>query len=150
MHTRDAASTLTRFMDMRIDPYLIASTIEVIIGQRLIRKLCQKCKTQRELSDYEQVFFTEKLPHLSLSNATVYEAHGCSECHASGFTGRIGIYEIVVMSDHIRNLLLDRVPGHELRKHIVKDGMSSMLEDGCKKVLAGLTTLEEVLGSIYA
>lgn len=116
LHTKDAATTLPRFLDMGIEEYLVASTVSLAIGQRLVRKICASCKGK-----------------------------GCEKCHMSGYRGRICINEVMVADEEIRDAILKKSSAAELRKIAVKNGMMTMLEDGMQKVKSGLTTIEEVL-----
>ncbi len=120
LHTSDAATTLPRLLDMGIDSYLIASTVHLAIGQRLVRKLCIECGGK-----------------------------GCGECRDSGFKGRVGINEVLVVDDEVREAILRKESAATIRKIAVKNGMTTMLEDGMRKVDAGLTTKEEVLRVIH-
>ena len=131
LHTNDATGGITRLMDMGIDPYLIASSVECIVAQRLIRLLCSACK--------EPV--ASKRPDLS----QMYLGRGCKACQQTGFHGRTAIYEFFLMSQPIRDLVLQKASADAIRRAAVELGMRTMREDGWEKVKAGLTTLDEVL-----
>jgi len=129
LHTNDAAGAITRLMDMGIDPYLVISSVECVIGQRLIRLLCASCK---ELID-------PKRPEQG------YRRRGCKVCHQTGFHGRSAIYEFFLMSQPIKELVLQKASADAIRRTAVDAGMRTMREDGLQKVKAGVTTLDEIL-----
>ncbi|MBI4323255.1 MAG: Flp pilus assembly complex ATPase component TadA, partial [Candidatus Omnitrophica bacterium] len=131
LHTNDAVGGVTRLMDMGIDPYLIASSVECILAQRLVRLLCRQCK--------EQV--ASKRPDLP----QMYRSRGCKACHQTGFHGRSAIYELLFMSQPIKDLVIQKASADVLRRTAVELGMRTMREDGWEKVKTGLTTLDEVL-----
>lgn len=150
LHTNDAATTLPRLSDMGIDAYLIASTMNVAIGQRLVRTICASCKTSTELSEQTR----KSLRELGL-DASVAEHHalfsgkGCDECAGSGYKGRVCINEVLVSSPKIREAILRRASSDEIRTIAISEGMTTMFADGLKKVSQGLTTIEEVLRVIH-
>ena len=143
LHTNDAAGGITRLVDMGIEPFLVASSIEALVAQRLIRKLCPHCKQPRDL-DYE--FLREiEFPEDRLSEGTIYEPSSCEECRGTGFIGRTAIYEILPMNDALRPLVINRAPSGEIKALAVQQGMNTLRQDGWDKVLQGITTIEEVL-----
>jgi type II secretory ATPase GspE/PulE/Tfp pilus assembly ATPase PilB-like protein len=131
VHTNDAASAVTRLMEMGLDPYLIASSVECVIGQRLVRSLCTKCK--------------QAAPGPGGQGEMAYQAKGCAACHQSGYLGRSAIYEFFLVTQEIKELLLKRASADAIRQKVVELGMRTMREDGWEKVRQGLTTLDEVL-----
>jgi type IV pilus assembly protein PilB len=166
IHTNSAAGVLPRMLDMGIEPFLIASTINTVIGQRLVRKLCEKCKQPVDSNEAETKSVIETLGEvLPASKAEVekvkkdigydvipladdktfklYKAVGCKEC-SKGYRGRIGIYEVFSMSDEMEKLLLQHATTSDVQKQAAKDGMLTMKQDGYFKALNALTTLEEV------
>lgn len=150
VHTNDAATTLPRLLDMGVEPYLIASTVNIAIGQRLARKVCTKCKvakkiTPAEITSLENIVSDKQ----SLRNKTFYHGKGCEACNGSGYKGRIGIHEVLVVDNDIREATLKKVTASELRDVAIKNGMITMLEDGFKKAMDGITTIEEVLRMMY-
>lgn len=146
LHTNDAATTLPRLLDMGVEPFLIASTINVAIGQRLVRKLCQVCKVPRTITDVEFQRLSIVIPNSLVSKGSqFYKNQGCAECGNTGFSSRIAIHEVLEIDDDIREALMKQGTATEIRKLAMKNGMTSMLEDGFKKALQGLTTIEEVL-----
>lgn len=140
LHTNDAPSTITRLLDMGIEPYLVATSISGIIAQRLVRKICNNCKEEYIASDYEKsIFKIDKNTELKLSRGK-----GCGHCNNTGYNGRIGVYEIMEITREHRNFINDSKNSDILRDISIKNGMTT-LEGECKKlVLDGITTLEEL------
>lgn len=149
LHTNDAATALPRLMDMNIEPFLVASTVNVIIGQRLVRKICDKCKSSKTIKMEEVtrlINVTLVKKHLgSGEDLRVYQGKGCLVCHGTGYSGRIGIFEILVVTPAIQKLINEKADSDILAKKAVAEGMSTMMDDGLDKVQQGLTTVEEVL-----
>jgi len=146
LHTNDAATTLPRLLDLGIEPFLIASTISAIIGQRLVRLLCTECKVAKQLSDPELEALKNVLSEELLGDRRdFYTGVGCKKCDMSGFRGRIGIHEILEMNDEIREMIMKRSDSTEIKIAAVRAGMVPMLQDGFEKAVQGLTTIEEVL-----
>ncbi len=143
LHTNDAAGAVTRLIDMGIEPFLVASSVEGLVAQRLVRRLCHSCKRPRQIDRafLEQIGF----PMERLSEGTIYEPAGCEECRGTGFRGRTGVYELIVISDAIRPLIVSRASSNEIKAAALKSGMHTLRDDGWNKVLAGVTTIEEVL-----
>lgn len=146
LHTNDAATTMPRLMEMGIEPYLVASTINVAIAQRLVRKICENCKKEKKITKA----ISESLSGLSLSSPVkigeiFHTGAGCTKCTGSGYSGRIGINEVLVADQEIRDAILNRVPSGDIKKIAIKNGMTTMIEDGFNKARKGLTTIEEVL-----
>ena len=143
LHTNDAASGFTRLLDMGVEPFLVASSIEAIVAQRLIRTLCTDCKRPKEI---DPVYLKEvQFPVHRLTEGTIHEAVGCESCRNSGYKGRSGIYEILTVTDAIRQLVVTREPASRIRNESLNNGMRTLREDGWRRVLAGETTIEEVL-----
>lgn len=150
LHTNDAATTLPRLLDMKVEPYLIASTVNIAIGQRLLRKLCDECKTRKKLSATEIASLSGFVPNTFLAvGATVGVSVGCQMCNGTGYKGRVGIHEVLTMSTAIREAVLHRASASEIRHIAIGEGMTSIVEDGFMKVLTGETTVEEVLRMRY-
>lgn len=144
LHTNDAATTITRLLDIGVEDYLLTSTVNGIVAQRLVRTLCGHCREPHPVLPE----LVEQLQLKSFTNAnliTLYQATGCEHCNGSGYLGRTSILEILVMSDPIRRLVLRHAEAHEIKRGAVEAGMRTMYEDGVYKALAGSTTLEEVL-----
>ncbi|MFA6081698.1 MAG: GspE/PulE family protein [Patescibacteria group bacterium] len=149
LHTNDAATALPRFIDMKVEPFLVASTVNVIMAQRLIRKICEMCKSSVTISKVELI---KNLPEQVVvanlgnnENYTIFRGIGCKVCHNTGYAGRIGIFEILEISKKIKALIVAKADSEMIAKQAIEEGMTTMLDDGLSKVKRGLTTLEEVL-----
>ncbi|MFH1346917.1 MAG: GspE/PulE family protein [Spirochaetota bacterium] len=150
LHTNDAATTLPRLIDMKIEPFLIASTINLAIGQRLVRKICLDCKIKKSITEDEIKSLSDVLPEKTLANyKDFYQGGGCDKCDHSGYRGRIGIYEVLEMDDEIRAAVIKKVDAGEIKEIAIKNGMTTMIEDGFQKVVSGDTTVEEILRVIH-
>jgi len=146
LHTNDAATTLPRLLDMRVEPFLVASTVNLVIGQRLVRQICANCKTEKSLSDEEHARLLETASENIVGvNRKFYYGRGCESCNGNGFKGRVAINEILEVNEEIRNAILAKASTSEVRSIAVKNGMTTMLGDGITKAMAGMTTIEEVL-----
>jgi type II secretory ATPase GspE/PulE/Tfp pilus assembly ATPase PilB-like protein len=147
LHTNDAAGALPRLINMGVEPYLITSAINAIIAQRLVRKLCQNCKQLTSIPETVLNQVKDIMKSVKEFNQEeemkFYGAKGCDQCR-TGFEGRIGIYEVLVMSDKIEEAAIDKKTTNEILEIAVKDGMITMQQDGIMKALQGLTTLDEV------
>lgn len=150
LHTNDAATTLPRLLDMKIESYLIASTVNVAIGQRLVRKICEACKIAKQLTPAEAKSLSSVIPAAALKKAKVfYHGKGCEKCNQTGYSGRVGVHEVLVPSPAIRDAVLRKSPASEIRRLAVEEGMATLIEDGFEKAAAGITTIEEVLRTLY-
>ena len=143
LHTNSACASITRLIDMGIEPFLIASSLTVVIAQRLVRRLCEKCKETYEPS-------TEELRRLPGGGAdfkglSIFKAKGCSNCMGSGYKGRLPIFEVLKMSPAIVKLTLERADSSKIEEAAKAEGMTSLIDDGIRKVKMGKTTIEEVL-----
>jgi len=149
LHTNDAATAIPRLIDMKVEPFLVASTINIIIAQRLVRKICLSCKVSYTERTSEVMKHFDKMIAKKIFGArqtvTLYKGKGCSVCHNTGFSGRIGIFEILEMTDKIEDLVVKKADALVINKQAILEGMTTMLEDGLWKVKGGITTLEEVL-----
>lgn len=166
LHTNSATGVLPRLLDMKVEPFLIASTVNTVIGQRLVRLLCTKCRKEDKTTETESKavqqalanilpethdnlaalqadYGYENLPKINESAYTIYRAQGCKEC-TDGYKGRTGIYEVFAMTPAIEKLLAGEATSNDIQKQAVADGMVTMRQDGFLKVLNGVTTLEEV------
>lgn len=143
LHTNSAPATITRLLDMGIEPYLIASSLELAMAQRLVRKLCQYCKKPYKPSadQLASIGLDEK----EAKDITFYEAVGCEECGKTGYKGRLAIFEMMEMSSDLAKLIMDRADTSLLRQQAMKDGMKLLVQDGLRKIKEGLTTIAEVL-----
>ncbi|MGA1194302.1 MAG: type II secretion system ATPase GspE [Kiritimatiellia bacterium] len=143
LHTNDASGAVTRLIDMGVEPFLIASTMEGVLGQRLVRTICSACKTAYDPEDdiLQQLGLTRE----SIGGRSFYYGEGCAACNQTGYKGRRGIYEYLRVSDPIRQLINERKPTLVIRDKAVELGMRTLREDGIRCVLDGYTTVEEVL-----
>ena len=131
---------------MGIEPFLVASAVEGIVAQRLIRRLCPSCRKPLEMDEAKiELLRKEGFPVEKLATHTVYEPVGCDACRGSGFKGRTGIYEILIVDDHIRPLIIDRSSSSVIKREAMKQGLRTLRDDGWQKVLDGVTTVEEIL-----
>ncbi|OGG27483.1 hypothetical protein A2960_04270 [Candidatus Gottesmanbacteria bacterium RIFCSPLOWO2_01_FULL_39_12b] len=149
LHTNDAATTLPRFSDMKVEPFLVASTVNVIVAQRLVRKICEMCKAQvsiriEELSRHIPIELIRKNFGQDQEIKT-FKGSGCKICHFTGYSGRIGVFEVLLVSKEIRKLITEKNDSDVIRDKAVEEGMTTMLDDGLQKTLKGLTTIEEIL-----
>ena len=141
LHTNDAPGALTRLTDMGVEPFLTASATAGIIAQRLVRKICPDCKEKIELAQE----ILDKNPTLTSATGNFYKGKGCSKCKSSGYKGRSGIFEILLISDEIRQLVIARESTAKIKESAIKSGMRTLYEDGMRKVADGVTTIDEVL-----
>jgi type II secretory ATPase GspE/PulE/Tfp pilus assembly ATPase PilB-like protein len=142
LHTNDAPGAVTRLVDMGVEPYLVASVLEGVLAQRLVRLVCAACRVAHEPDRNElRAMGVDQVP----ADARLSRGQGCGECRGTGFRGRSGIYEFMPMTEEIRSLALRKTPGHLLRQRALADGMRSLRQDGWQKCCLGLTTTEEVL-----
>jgi type II secretory ATPase GspE/PulE/Tfp pilus assembly ATPase PilB-like protein len=148
LHTSDAATTLPRLLDMGIDAYLVASTVDLVIGQRLIRRICGECKQEYRLSTTEQSSLSGLFPNNSKRQEIFFHGVGCSACGGSGFKGRIGINEVMVVDGDIHEAILKKTSAAGLKEIAKENGMTTMLEDGLAKACVGDTTIGEILRTI--
>ncbi|HST50603.1 MAG TPA: type IV-A pilus assembly ATPase PilB [Pyrinomonadaceae bacterium] len=148
LHTNDAPSTISRLMNMGIEPFLVATSVNLIQAQRLIRRICKDCKVENTLPPEAlvEVGFT---PEESKTLKT-YKGAGCKTCNNTGYKGRIGLYEVMEVTDEVRELILIGASALELRKRAIEDGMISLRESGLQKIRNGVTTIEEVVRETVA
>ena len=151
LHTNDAATTFPRLIDMGVPPFLVASTVNIAMGQRLVRTLCNNCKVIRPVTDKERQGVREVLGAEGADEPLdkLWAAVGCDQCQGTGFQGRVGIREVLPMSAGIQKLILDRSSAADIKAQAVKEGMKTMMRDGVEKASVGLTTIEEVVRLIY-
>jgi type II secretion system protein E len=143
LHTNDAPSAFTRLIDMGIEPFLIASSVEAVMAQRLVRNICPYCKAEQkvERSYLKKIGFP---PH-EIDTAKFWRGAGCEECRQLGYQGRMGIYELLLLNEAVRPLILNHAPASTIAQKAIEQGMRTLRVDGWNKVRAGLTTIEEVL-----
>lgn len=145
LHTNDAPGAIARLVDIGVQPFLVSSAVRAVMAQRLVRKLCTNCKVPTELTEYEMRSLN--LDPGQLSRATAMKPVGCEKCRGRGFRGRLGIFEIFVADDEIRQMINRNATTLQLRHRTRELGMRTLREDGIRKVLAGMTTAEEVISS---
>ena len=144
LHTNDAPGAITRLIDMGVKPFLVASSIQAVLAQRLVRILCNKCKVPDTNPDPKWLKLCG-IKESDLVGQNLCKPHGCDECGGLGFRGRRGVFEFMVMNNEIRTLAFERAPGNKIRKAALAGGMKSLLQDGRMKVLRGITTPEEIV-----
>ena len=149
IHTNNAAGALPRLLDMQAEPYLIASTVTCVVGQRVVRKICPTCKTPKVVA--EDIFENMKKVLGKLydfekkGKITFYTGHGCRECNNTGYLGRIGIFEVLIISEKISRMILAHETAQAIEDQAISEGMVTMKQDGFLKVIEGITSIEEVL-----
>jgi type IV pilus assembly protein PilB len=143
LHTNDAPGAITRLIDMGIKPFLVASSIQAVLGQRLVRVLCPKCKVPDKDPDPMWLKLVGITPN-DIKDKVIYKPRGCDFCSGTGFRGRRGVFEFMVMNNELRTLAFERAPTNKIRQAALAGGMKSMLADGRLKVMAGSTTAEEI------
>ena len=144
LHTNDAPSAVTRLIDIGVKPFLVASSTRALMAQRLVRKICKRCAAPHTPTDTELSSLNMNASQIP-AGATFMMGKGCNECNGSGYRGRFGVFEIFLIDDEARKLIYDRVPSSVLRVRAREMGMRTLREDGIRKVLAGMTTAEEVV-----
>jgi type IV pilus assembly protein PilB len=154
LHTNDAPSAPTRLIDMGVEPFLISSSVIGILAQRLMRVTCTNCKEPYQVKKTDVIRFGFELPQHIMDNdsetITLYRGAGCDKCKKSGYKGRTGIHELMLVTDELRDMILKHEPSHLLRIAAVKNGMQTLQDDALAKVLLGITTIDEVVRVIYA
>jgi type IV pilus assembly protein PilB len=143
VHTNDAPSVITRLVDLGVEPYLLAATLEAVIAQRLVRRICEDCKREYEPSE-EELFELELSPDL-VRGKRFYYGEGCKRCNGTGYKGRQGIFEIMLLSERLKQLVIDGVSIADLRKAARQEGMRTLRESGILAIYDGYTTIEEVV-----
>ncbi len=145
LHTNDAPSAIARLVDIGVKPFLVSSSVRAIVAQRLVRRLCPHCKLPGELSDYE--LQTLQIDPGQIRQASVMRPVGCERCRGRGYRGRMGIFEMFIIDDEVRNMVNNNASTIALRQRARELGMRTLREDGVRKVLAGMTTAEEVIST---
>jgi type II secretory ATPase GspE/PulE/Tfp pilus assembly ATPase PilB-like protein len=141
LHTSDAPVTINRLIDMGIEPYLVSTSVSAVLAQRLVRVLCDNCKSAERNPDPPT---RELLDHHNIST-TIFTPGGCPKCNLTGFSGRTAINELLIMSPELQDLANNKAPHVELRRQAIKDGLISLRADGLAKVASGITTIDEVV-----
>jgi type IV pilus assembly protein PilB len=143
LHTNDAPSTINRLMNMGIEPFLVASSLNLVCAQRLVRRVCTNCKIEDDVPPpaLEQIGFTSDLA----SKVKPKKGKGCEKCNKTGYKGRVGLYEVMDITDELRELILVGASALELRRKAIEEGMITLRGSGLRKITEGVTTIEEVL-----
>jgi len=154
IHTINAATTLPRLLDLGAEAFLIASSINIIIAQRLVRKICLRCIESyilepKELKILKEVVDLDKIMGRKVKELRLYRGKGCSACNNTGFSGRVGIFEVLEITEEIRSLIMKKASADEIQEMAKSLGMTTMTEDGIQKVLTGITTFEELIRVIH-
>jgi general secretion pathway protein E len=147
VHANDAVSVLFRLLDLGVEPYLVSSTLVGVVAQRMIRRLCTHCRAPYQPSAEEQIAYEEEMKQLP---ATFYSGTGCNLCANTGYRGRTGLFELLVMSEGIRRMLLSNASAGDIKTQALKEGMITMKRDGMMKVKEGTTSVSEVLRSVFS
>lgn len=153
LHTNDAASALVRLIDMGIEPFLVASSLSIVLAQRLARTICRHCKESYEASAAERSYFAEVQSHSTVPSPSrdggasflLYRGKGCDHCKGKGYVGRTGIFELLVVDHVVRSMITEKTDSQSIKNYAVSRGMKTLRVDGLEKALRGITTLEEVL-----
>jgi len=143
LHTNDSSSAITRLLDMDIEPFLVASSLMAVIAQRLVRLVCTNCKEPYEPTDEE--LYRIGIKRDLLSDGVIYRARGCEKCIQTGYSGRMAIFEILLIDDEIRTLTLSSSDSSTIKRKALQNGLTTLKMDGVEKVINGLTTIDEVL-----
>jgi general secretion pathway protein E len=147
IHANDSATTVARLIDLKVEPFLIATSLLGVVAQRMVRRVCPDCGKMLEASLVEQMAFEKATGQ---HRTEFMYGVGCESCSYTGYLGRVGIFEIMQMSDEIRSLVVSGANSSEIRKRAIADGMATLMMDGMQKVQSGLTTPAEVIRSAYA
>ncbi len=142
IHTNNAAGAVTRLIDMGIEPFLVSSSVEGLIAQRLVRRICPNCKVRYKPS--KEIIKRLKIKESEVENLELYKGQGCEACKYTGYRGRIAIFEIIVLNEELRHLIVKQEPASVIQQKAIEYGMKTLRDDGWEKVKAGMTTLEEV------
>jgi type II secretory ATPase GspE/PulE/Tfp pilus assembly ATPase PilB-like protein len=144
LHTNTASGAIPRFIDMGVEGFLLASTLNVVLAQRLVRKICNSCIVEYS-PDASSLKRLSRELGVSLESQKFYHGQGCGECSSKGYTGRIGVYEVMPITEKLRTAIVQKVSSDTIQKFALAEGMITMLQDGLDKVASGLTTIEEVV-----
>jgi type IV pilus assembly protein PilB len=147
LHTNDAPGAIPRLLDMGAEGYLVASTVVMVIAQRLVRRICQSCVVKSKTKETELKVMKAQFG-ASIDKMEFYKGKGCEECDDSGYKGRVGLFEVFEVNDAIRNLTIKHTSAEEIKKIAEKQGMTPMVQDGLNKVQAGITTIEEIMRAV--
>jgi general secretion pathway protein E len=143
LHTNDAASTVTRLVDLGVEPFLVSSSVICVVAQRLVRRICKECRQEYVPDERRLKGFDLKLE--DLEHGHLWQGRGCEACFKTGYTGRTAIHEILPITERIKQYVVEKVPAGEIKRHAVQDGgLITLRMDGVRKAMLGYTTLEEV------
>ena len=146
LHTNDAPSSINRLTNMGVEPFLVTASINMVVAQRLVRRICENCKEIYNLSpDLMAVLNVQDSKEIK-----IYKGIGCDRCRMTGYKGRIALYEVMVVSDKMRDMIIEGISSSNMKKLAIDEGMETLRQSGTKKVLEGLTTPEEVLATTVA
>ena len=143
LHTNDAPGAVTRLIDMGLEPFLISASLEAILAQRLVRRICRTCRTDYE-PGHDLIELLDVDP-LEIADKDFYYGDGCPECSQTCYRGRVGLFEMIVVSDAIRELINNRAPTMTIKQKALEQGMRSLRDDGLRAIFDGNSTIEEVL-----
>jgi type IV pilus assembly protein PilB len=143
LHTNDASGAVTRLIDMGLEPFLISASLEAILAQRLVRRICKKCRTAYE-PGHDLIEMLDVDP-LEIAEKDFFYGGGCPECSDTGYRGRVGLFEMIIASDAIRELINNRAPTLAIKQKALEQGMRSLRDDGLRAIFDGNSTIEEVL-----
>jgi type IV pilus assembly protein PilB len=146
LHTNDAPSSITRMINMGVEPFLVTASANLLVAQRLVRRICENCKDVYKPSPE----LVNALGIKTEKNVKFYRGFGCERCHHTGYRGRMAIYEVLPLTDNMRDLILEGVSSSQLKRIAIENGMQTLRQAGIKKVVDGITTIEEVLSTTVA
>jgi type IV pilus assembly protein PilB len=142
LHTNDAPSSITRLINIGVEPYLISASVNAVLAQRLVRRICPNCKQEADhLLEHEEGFLKRR----NLSVEKIFRGKGCEKCRKTGYKGRLGLYELLVLDDELRDVITSSPSLGDLRRYAMQHGMVSLQQDGLQKAIAGETTVEEIM-----
>ncbi len=144
LHTNDAAGAVTRLIDQGVKPFLVASSVRAVLAQRLVRRICPACKAA--VQPPAELLTKMKLIPAHFESVTLFKGKGCGECNQTGYRGRVGLFELLIVDEEIQKMIYQRVPSSQIKRRARETGMRTLREDGVQKVFAGATTLEEGVG----
>ncbi|MEZ6194332.1 MAG: ATPase, T2SS/T4P/T4SS family [Planctomycetota bacterium] len=146
LHTNDAPSAVTRMLDIGVEPYLVASSLVMVIAQRLVRRICKDCHEWYDPADEDLVFLGNiGLAVSDLPDGKLPRGRGCDQCYGTGYTGRIAIYEMLPISDEVKELIVEQSSATVIKQAAIRNGMKTLRYDGISKVFQGITSIEEIL-----
>ena len=144
LHTNDAPGAITRLIDIGVKPFLVASAIQAIMAQRLVRVICKECRAVDENPETKLLGLLD-MKAADLASHPIYHGVGCNHCHGTGYRGRLGVFEMMMMNNEIREMAFNKTPSNKIRQAALASGMRGLLEDGKQKIMEGITGLEDVV-----